>query len=94
MDLSPVERYLTTSEVASILRTTSASVSGMVRRGDLSPSIRAGRRYLIPESTLRAYLKDHEVPNLKAWAEGRILSVRTARLAGIVLKPLPSRRLP
>ena len=47
---------LTTDEVANELHTSAPIVCRMIRRGDLVPAVKTGRRYLVPESTLRRYL--------------------------------------
>jgi excisionase family DNA binding protein len=55
MDLSDLPVVLTVDEVARVLRISRGSAFAAVRRGDI-PSIRIGRRILVPKETLIAWL--------------------------------------
>lgn len=50
-------KYLTTREVAERLRISPGSVCEIIKRGEFSSVLKDGRRYLIPDSELDAYIK-------------------------------------
>ena len=52
-----IQKMHTVEEVAEMLRLNPASVRKLIRRGDLTPTVKAGNKYLIPEGTLDAYVE-------------------------------------
>ena len=55
-----LENYLTTAEVARVLRVRVEYVTKLCRRGDLPGAFRVGRSLRIPESAVRRYVASCE----------------------------------
>lgn len=56
------ETYLTTSDVAEILRVSDQNVRGMIKRGEL-PAFKRGRDWLISRSKLDEYINQQSESN-------------------------------
>lgn len=58
--VSKIENYLTSAEVARLLRVRVEYVTKLCRRGDLPGAFKIGRSLRIPESAVRRYVASCE----------------------------------
>ncbi len=66
-DDSATSNYHKVSDVARDLNVSSQHVRNLVRGGEIAPTIKPGRQYLIPKSSLEAFLRRVVVhPDAKA----------------------------